>query len=369
MTADPDVADAQSEAIVLTIPHPDSVEHYGGQLAFGPSDGYLNISVGDGGPVGDPQNHAQDKTALLGKLLRIDVENGAATYSVPPTNPFVQSSTASHEIWAYGLRNPWRFSFDRGSGDLYVGDVGNYTYEEIDVQSAVAGGGQNYGWRIMEGFHCTGFDTCPAPGLTLPVSAYDHSNGNESVTGGYVYQGPHNQLMRGKYFYGDFSSGHLAALVNNGSAWRQKWLSNASFAISTFGGDEPGNLYVANYDGGAVDIISSAGVDGWLEAATPVGGSPGGTASTALSLGNYGLQTATSVTVTATLPAGLSFASASPSPASQTANTVSWSLPGMAFQSTANILLDRERAASRVRNALSDRLATGLVWARSKPGG
>ena len=339
ITAVPDVADAQSEQIVLTIPHPDAAEHYGGQLAFGPNDGYLYISVGDGGLQGDPLNRAQDTALLLGKLLRIDVENGSLSYTIPPTNPFASSSTVRKEIWAYGLRNLWRFSFDRGSGDMYLADVGRNMFEEIDLQPAAAAGGQNYGWNTMEGLFCNVSGACPPPGLTLPVSVYDHGDGNGSITGGYVFRGPHNQLLRGKYFYGDFISGHLAALVNEGSAWQQSWLLTAPFAVSTFGEDELGNLYVANYSGGAVDIISSAGVDGWLAAATTVGAPPGGVASLALSLGNGGLQSATSVTVTASLPAGLTFAGATPSPSSLLENQLSWTFSNVAFQSTSQISL------------------------------
>jgi glucose/arabinose dehydrogenase len=187
VSADPDVADAATEEILLTIAQP-FANHNGGQLAFGP-DGYLYIGTGDGGSGGDPLNNGQNTDVLLGKLLRIDVEAGVAPYGIPPTNPYRLRAGYRPEIWALGLRNPWRFSFDRLTGDLYIGDVGQNMYEEINFQPAASAGGENYGWRIMEGFHCYNPAACNPTGLTLPVLEYEHNQGNCSVTAGGVYRG------------------------------------------------------------------------------------------------------------------------------------------------------------------------------------
>ena len=160
---------------LLEVDQPEE-NHNGGQLAFGPQDGYLYIGMGDGGSAGDPQNRGQDGAELLGKLLRIDVETGGpATYTIPASNPFTQTAGYRGEIWALGLRNPWRFAFDRLTSDLYIGDVGQNQYEEVDFQAAASPGGENYGWRIMEGLHCYNAATCQTAGLTLPVAEYDHS--------------------------------------------------------------------------------------------------------------------------------------------------------------------------------------------------
>ena len=188
LTANPDVADPNSEQVVLSVAQPYS-NHNGGQLAFGPNDGYLYIGMGDGGSGGDPENRAQNPAELLGKMLRIDVETGSpVTYTVPATNPFLGTPAYRGEIWALGLRNPWRFAFDRLTGDLYIGDVGQNQYEEVDFQPASSAGGENYGWRIMEGFHCYNPANCQTTGLTLPVVEYDHGQGC-SITGGVVYRG------------------------------------------------------------------------------------------------------------------------------------------------------------------------------------
>jgi len=175
VTVDPDVADPASEEILLVIPQP-FANHNGGQIAFGP-DGFFYIGMGDGGSGGDPDNNAQNPASLLGKMLRIDVESGPFPYAIPPSNPFVQAAGFRGEIWALGLRNPWRFSFDRQTGDLYVGDVGQGSFEEVDFQPAGSPGGENYGWRIMEGAHCFGDPACSQVGLALPVAEYDQGQG------------------------------------------------------------------------------------------------------------------------------------------------------------------------------------------------
>jgi glucose/arabinose dehydrogenase len=245
---DPNLADPGSEEVVLTIGQP-YANHNGGQLAFGPGDGYLYIGMGDGGAGGDPQNHAQNPSSLLGKMLRIDVESGVVPYAIPPTNPYTQTAGYRPEIWALGLRNPWRFSFDRQTGDLYIGDVGQGQWEEIDFQAASSSGGDNYGWRIMEGAHCYDSATCDQTGLVLPVVEYDHSQGC-SVTGGVVYRGESYPRMRGVYFYGDYCTGRVWGLRRNGGAWESTPLADTPFRITHFGEDEAGNVYVVDYNGG-----------------------------------------------------------------------------------------------------------------------
>ena len=247
-------ADPASEEVVLTIPQP-FANHNGGQLAFGP-DNNLYIGMGDGGSGGDPLNNGQSPGTLLGKILRIDVESGANPYGVPPDNPFLQAAGYRPEIWTLGLRNPWRFSFDRGTGDLYIGDVGQGVFEEVDVQSAGSPGGQNYGWNIMEGAGCYNNGTCNTAGLTLPVATYDHSQGC-SITGGVVYRGTALPALQGIYFYGDYCSGRIWGLRRNGAAWDNALLTDTTLTITTFGEDEAGNVYVANYaNGDLLKIVS-----------------------------------------------------------------------------------------------------------------
>ena len=251
LTANPDVADPNSEQAVLSVIQPYS-NHNGGQLAFGPKDGYLYIGMGDGGSGGDPENRAQNPAELLGKMLRIDVETGnPATYTVPATNPFLGTPAYRGEIWALGLRNPWRFGFDRLTGDLYIGDVGQNQYEEVDFQPASSAGGENYGWRLMEGFHCYSPANCQTTGLTLPVVEYDHGQGC-SITGGVVYRGAQYGRMRGLYFYADYCYGKIWGLRHAGNVWQSPMLYDAPFTIATFGEDEAGESYVADHSGGVV---------------------------------------------------------------------------------------------------------------------
>ena len=251
LTADDDVADFASEEILLTITQPFD-NHNGGQIAFSPVDGFLYVAVGDGGSGGDPQNNAQDLDTLLGKILRIDVEGPAVPYGVPGDNPFV--GVAGHdEIWALGLRNPFRFSFDRQTGDLYVGDVGQGSLEEIDFQSASSAGGENYGWRIMEGSQCFNPNPCDPSGLVLPVVDYNHGLGC-SVTGGFVYRGSAHARMQGVYFYGDFCSGRLWGLKRDNGNWYNTLLLDTGFNVSSFGEDEEGELYVVDLGGSVYRI-------------------------------------------------------------------------------------------------------------------
>ncbi|HEY5610001.1 MAG TPA: PQQ-dependent sugar dehydrogenase [Thermoanaerobaculia bacterium] len=249
-----DVADPASASMILTIDQPFS-NHNGGQLKFGP-DGYLYIGMGDGGSGGDPQNRAQNLSNLLGKLLRIDVDRGSP-YAIPADNPFVANAAARKEIWSYGLRNPWRFTFDRSTGDLYIADVGQNQWEEIHFQPALSRGGENYGWRIMEGAHCFNPSTnCNRTGLVLPIAEYDHSLGC-SVTGGYVYRGTKWPQFDGVYFYADYCSGRIWATARRtDGTWETTQLLDTAAMISTFGEDERGEVYVVDHASGTVFRIA-----------------------------------------------------------------------------------------------------------------
>lgn len=243
------VAAQASRQTLLRIVQPFK-NHNGGQLVFGP-DNLLYIGTGDGGSAGDPFGNGQNLKTLLGKLLRIDVlGNEASLYTIPATNPF------GNEIWAYGLRNPWRFSFDRLTGDFYLADVGQNMLEEVDFQPAGSGRGANYGWNILEGSNCFGKATCNKVGLVLPVAEYMHGKGDCSITGGYVYRGS-SRLLQGIYIYGDFCSGRIWGLRRTGGRWESRLLSDTEFQISSFGEDEEGELYMADYAGGAIYRITT----------------------------------------------------------------------------------------------------------------
>ncbi|MCS6926765.1 MAG: PQQ-dependent sugar dehydrogenase, partial [Candidatus Binatia bacterium] len=259
LAATSDRADPQSEEIILTVAQP-FANHNGGQLAFGP-DGFLYIGMGDGGGSGDPQNNAQNPATLLGKLLRIDVESARAPYAIPPTNPFVTTAGHRPEIWALGLRNPWRFAFDRQTGDLYIADVGQNAYEEVDFQPGTSKGGENYGWNIMEGTHCFRSRSCDQRGLVLPVAEYDHAQGC-SITGGMVYRGRRFPRLQGLYFYADYCSGRLWGLRRDGSGWQTALLLDTPYAITSFGEDEGGELYLADYATGDIYLLIDAAPPG-----------------------------------------------------------------------------------------------------------
>ena len=205
-------------------------------------------------------NHAQNPMSLLGKLLRIDVESDVVPYRIPPSNPFAAMPGHRPEIWALGLRNPWRFAFDELSGDLYIADVGQNQYEEINVQPASSRGGENYGWRVMEGLHCFNPDPCDTSGLTLPVVEYNHSLGC-SVTGGQVYRGARWPRLDGVYLYGDYCSGRIWGLRRNAGGWEHRELEDTGHAISTFGVDELGTVWVADHDSGRLFTIGDPAVE------------------------------------------------------------------------------------------------------------
>ena len=264
VSANPDVADASSAQLLLTVGEPES-NHNGGNIAFGP-DGYLYFGLGDGGGGGDQHGtcgNGQNKNTLLGKMLRINVDS-TFPYAIPSDNPYAVSGGLS-EIWAYGLRNPWRFSFDRSTGDLYIGDVGQNTEEEIDFQPTGAAGGRNYGWHIMEGNRS--FQPASGPCAPLssnyvpPVAIYDHGTNDSTgcaVTGGYVYRGSTFPGLVGVYLYGDYCSGKLWGLYRDaGNQWVNTFIANTGYNISAFGQDEAGELYILDYGGGQLVHITS----------------------------------------------------------------------------------------------------------------
>lgn len=256
VSADADRADAASAALVLMVPQPFS-NHNGGMLAFG-ADAMLYIAMGDGGSAGDPNRNGQNLGSLLGKLLRLDVDGvgAAAGYRVPTDNPFVSRAGARGEIWAYGLRNPWRFAFDAPTQRLYIADVGQGAREEIDVAGAREAG-LNYGWNVMEGTACYGAASCTQTGLRLPVAEYTHDDGC-SITGGYVYRGA-IAAIRGHYFYSDYCRGWLRSirLADDGTvAERQTWDVGALGAVTSFGVDAAGELYITNGSGKVYQIVA-----------------------------------------------------------------------------------------------------------------
>ena len=254
-SATSDVA-LSGEETLLTIPQPGG-DHNGGMLAYG-QDGYLYLSVGDGGCCGDPGGHGQDRTELLGSILRLDV-GPTGPYQIPATNPWANDGVFRHELWNYGLRNPFRFSFDRETGDMYIGDVGDEYREEIDVLPGTSVGGENLGWRIMEGMECFGGGTsCDRNGLTLPVLDYSHSLGC-SVIGGFVYRGVAIPALRGTYFYLDFCGAWVETFRWTGgaasSSRRYQWLNSSEYPNS-FGEDADGELYITSESGNVFKVVA-----------------------------------------------------------------------------------------------------------------
>jgi glucose/arabinose dehydrogenase len=268
VSSNPDVADPNSAYPILSVAQPYS-NHNGGWVAFGP-DGYFYVALGDGGSGGDPQNRAQNVDVLLGKLLRIDVDGDDfpldpnTNYAVPPDNPFV-GGTGNAAIWAYGLRNPWRDSFDRLTGDLYIADVGQSSWEEIDFQPAGSPGGQNYGWRCYEGDHAYNTTGCASPDtMVFPIYEYDHSNGNCAITGGYVYRGQQICDLQGTYFFADYCSAQIWSFRYDGTNLTELTNRTAELApggglsinsITSFGEDAAGELYICDQGGEVFKIV------------------------------------------------------------------------------------------------------------------
>jgi glucose/arabinose dehydrogenase len=245
-------ADGGSGRVLFAVPD-QFPNHNGGMLAFGP-DGYLYISMGDGGSAGDPNGNGQNLNSMLAKVLRIDVDSATQPYGIPRDNPFASKAGTRPEVWAYGLRNPWRFSFDRATGDMWIADVGQDAYEEVNFAPAGDKGGENYGWNLMEGTHCYKPPSgCNRDGLVLPLLDYGHAGGNCSVTGGYVYRGKAYPSLVGRYLYADYCSGSVWAVTRDatGKAANAKVLDGPG-STSSFGEDESGELYVTNDSGGAV---------------------------------------------------------------------------------------------------------------------
>ncbi|MDX1673718.1 MAG: PQQ-dependent sugar dehydrogenase [Longimicrobiales bacterium] len=250
VSGDPNVADPASARLILSVPQP-YANHNGGLVVFGP-DGYLWIGMGDGGSAGDPLGHGQDSTTLLGSLLRIDVDGGDP-YAIPPDNPFAGGGGAP-EVWAYGLRNPWRYSFDASTGRLYIADVGQNAWEEVHLAPAAVAG-LNYGWNILEGSHCFNASSCDTAGLELPVLEYSHDRGC-SITGGHVYRGSALDGVRGHYFYGDYCDGWIASFRYDGAEAVDH--TEYDFGLSrilSFGRDAAGELYVLTGSGAVYRLV------------------------------------------------------------------------------------------------------------------
>ncbi len=256
VSADPDVADPATEQVILTADQP-YANHNGGQVLFGP-DGFLYLGLGDGGAANDPEGRGQNLSELLGSILRVDVQSGTS-YTVPADNPFVGQAGVQPEVWSYGLRNPWRFSFDRTTGDLYIADVGQDRYEEIDVApgGASPGKGINYGWNIMEGVHCLSGEQCDQTGLTLPAFEYGHDQGC-SISGGYVYRGSAIPALQGLYFFGDYCQGWVRSIRYTGGEATEltDWPTlKPGGSVLSFGEDAAGELYVLSSSGGVFKLI------------------------------------------------------------------------------------------------------------------
>jgi glucose/arabinose dehydrogenase len=247
-------ADGASRRRILFVDQP-YANHNGGQLAFGP-DGYLYVGLGDGGSGGDPDGNGQSLTTLLGKILRIaPTPDERRPYRIPPDNPFVRQPGVDPEIWAYGLRNPWRFSFDAKTGELWIADVGQSAWEEIDLESAGSGGGRNYGWNRMEGGHPYA-GGAPDPSLVRPVYEYPHGGSTCAVTGGYVYRGSDITALVGWYVFADFCRGTLEALrEGRGGATSHEELGVAAENVSAFGQDRTGELYVLSLSGPVYRLV------------------------------------------------------------------------------------------------------------------
>jgi uncharacterized repeat protein (TIGR01451 family) len=355
--SNPDLADTNSEQVVLIDgPFPD---HYGGELSFGPLDGYLYFGIGTGSGS-SPDSLGQDLSVLRGKLLRIDVETRSpATYTIPPSNPYLGSANTRTEIWANGVRNPWRSSFNRQTGDYFIADVGQSAREEIDFQPAGSAGGENYGWNIMEGSLCFGATSCDTTGLTLPVAEYDHTQGC-AVSGGTVYLGDRYPGLHGIYFFGDWCSGQLSGLRYANAAWQTAVLYDTTFSIISFTEDEVGKLWVADYTGGGVyPIEEGASVPAdisLMQSDAPDPCSAGNLLTYTIDVRNNGSRFATGLVITDTMPNGVSFVSASSTAGTCTrsGSTVTCRIPSLAAFSVATITLRvKPLSAGTISNAAS----------------
>ncbi|MGH2455627.1 MAG: PQQ-dependent sugar dehydrogenase [Candidatus Limnocylindria bacterium] len=259
--ADGRTADPDSERVLLSVAQP-FANHNGGEIAFGP-DGYLYIGLGDGGSGGDPLRNGQNRDVLLGKILRIDVDGtgGGRRYLIPPDNPFApggaQAGSGAPEVWAYGLRNPWRFSFDPEWGDIYIGDVGQGSWEEIDRQPGDSRGGENYGWNVMEGRHCFR-SGCDQTGYVKPIAEYSHDFGC-SVTGGHVYRGAAQPELAGVYVFADYCSGFVFTLQVDAGTITPKVVLESGLRVSAFGTDQDGEIYLADLAGGGIYRVLADG--------------------------------------------------------------------------------------------------------------
>jgi glucose/arabinose dehydrogenase len=250
-TVNPTTKVAANKLELLSIPHPRE-NHNGGQLQFGP-DGFLYIGTGDGGGGGDPDANGQNKQTLLGKILRIDVDS-SSPYGIPNNNPF-KSTGGAKEVWAYGLRNPWRFSFDRSTGDLWIGDVGQGAFEEVNFTPKGSSVPRNYGWKITEGKSCYEANSCDRTGIDSPVLDYGHAAGDVSITGGFVYRGTASPKIAGKYIYADFSSGRIWSLIKSGGDFVNTLEIDTADLISSFGEGADGELYVVALGGKVSKLV------------------------------------------------------------------------------------------------------------------
>jgi uncharacterized repeat protein (TIGR01451 family) len=311
MPGDADKGDPKSRVILLQIPHPGHANHNGGQIQFGP-DGYLYIGTGDGGGSGDPDENGQNINAILGKILRIDVGDGTPPYKIPPDNPYAGSTPGLDEIWAIGVRNPWRFGFDRKTGDHIIADVGQNNWEEVDFQAFGTPGGVNWGWDDREGAHCFEPPTgCQTAGRTDPIMEYSHGLGC-SVSGGYRYRGTAIPQIYGKYYFGDFCTGSVWQSTQGGNGnWNIGSPLSTSFNISGFGEDQNGEMYIINLNGA---VYKFTGTDANLALTVTDNPDPvfvNTTLTYTLTVTNNGPKTANSVMLIDELPASVTFISSS----------------------------------------------------------